>query len=248
MTKKQLFFAAYAKGFPLDEELDAIVTFLDAYGPIESVARRTNVDKITKKHVFKGSCFIIFKDVETCKKFVEADSIKFKDTELIRKFKNDYFEQKKKEIQDKRKKGKKQDDESAVANIVEKSSFAKGAVLHFSGLNKNQSITREEIKEQLKKIDSAEIAYIDFNKGETEGYIRFAEENKASEVFQKLNDGVLEVSETKITFKVVKGQDEEDYLKKTVEAVNKRRVNAKKVGGKKRKGNFGQKNKSKRAK
>lgn len=242
-------FAAYAKGFPLDEQLDDIVTFLDAYGPIESVTRRTNVDKITKKHVFKGSCFIIFKDAETCKKFVEAESIKFKDTELLRKLKNDYFEDKKKEVQDRRKKGKKQNDEPPPSNKLKKSSFPKGAVLHFSGLTENQSISREEIKEQLKKIDDAEIAFIDFNKGDTEGYIRFAGENTASEVFKKLNDGVLEVGETKITFKVLEGKEEEEFLNKTADALNKRRANFGK--GKKRKGNFnnsGQRNRQKKLK
>lgn len=225
---------AYAKGFPLDEQLDAIVSFLEAHGPIESVARRTNLDKITKTHVFKGSCFIIFKDAETCKKFVEADSIKYKDTELIRKLKNDYFEDKKKEVQDKRKKAKNKNDVAAT-NTAEKASFPKGAVLHFTGL-KDQTISREEIKEQLKKIDDTEIAFIDFNKGDTEGYIRFSKENTAAEVFKKLTDGILEVGETKIQFKVLEGSDEENFLKKSVEAANKRRANSKK--GKKRKGNF----------
>lgn len=228
--------------------MDSIVTFLEPYGPIESCTRRTNLDKITKKHVFKGSCFIIFKDAETCKKFVEAESIKYKDTELIRKFKNDYFEDKKKEIQEKRNKNKKQKNEAPAGNKVAKSSFPKGAVLHFTGLNKDQTISREEIKEQLKKIDDSEVAFIDFNKGDTEGYIRFVAENAASEVFKKLNDGVLEVGDTKINFKVLEGDDEENFLKKTADAVNKRRENSNR--GKKRKGNFsnsGPRNRGKRA-
>lgn len=199
--------------------------------------------------MFKGSCFIIFKDAETCKKFVEAESIKYKDTELIRKFKNDYFEGKKKEIQEKRKNNKKQKDEPTPANKIEESSFPKGAVLYFTGLSENQTISREEIKEQLKKIDDSEIAYIDFNKGDTEGYIRFTAGNVAAEVFKKLPDGELEVGETKIKFKVLEGEEEENFLKKTADAVNKRRENSKK--GKKRKGNFsnfGSKNKSKKSK
>lgn len=241
-----LIFAAYAKGFPLDEQLDNIVTFLEPYGPVESVARRTSIDKITKKHMFKGSCFIIFKDIETCKKFVEAESIKYKDTELLRKFKNDYFEGKKKEIQERRNKGKKEKKE-APSNKPSKPSLPKGATLYFSGLTEKQSISREEIKEQLKKIDSTEIAFVDFSKGDTEGYIRFAKENTASEVFKKLNDGVLEVGETKLTFKVLEGDDEEAFLNKTADAVNKKRANFGK--GKKRKGNFsnfGQRNRQKK--
>lgn len=220
----------------MDEQLDSIVTFLEPYGPVESCIRRTNLDKITKKHVFKGSCFIIFKDVETCKKFVEAESIKYKDTELIRKFKNDYFEGKKKEIQEKRN-NKKQKKEHPAANKVEESSFPKGAVLHFTSLNETQTVSREDIKEQLKKVDSSEISYIDYQKGDTEGYIRFATQNAAVEVFKKLKDGELEVEGTKIIFKVLEGEDEENFLKKTADAVNKRRENAKK--GRKGKGNFG---------
>lgn len=245
-----VFSAAYAKGFPLDEhQLDTIITFLEPYGPIESVMKRTNLDKITKKHVFKGSCFIIFKDAETCKKFVEAESIKYKDTELIRKLKDDYFEGKKKKIQEKHKKNKKQKEEPTAANKLEKS-FPKGAVLHFTGLNENQTISREDIKTQLKKIDDSEIAFIDFNKGDTEGYIRFTAENAAGEVFKKLPDGELSIDKTKIKFKVLEGEDEENFLKKTADAVIKRRENSKK--GKKRKAvftaNFGSENKSKKSK
>lgn len=199
--------------------------------------------------MFKGSCFIIFKDAETCKKFVEAESIKYKDTELLRKFKNDYFEDKKKEIQEKRKKDKKKNNEAPAANKVEESSFPKGAVLHFTGLSDDKTISREEIKEQLKKVDDAEIAYIDYNKGDSEGYIRFVAENAATEVFKKLKDGELEIGETKLKFKILEGEEEDKFLKKTADALNKRREVSRK--GKKRKGNFsssGPRNKAKKAK
>lgn len=232
----------------MDEELDSIVSFLEPYGPVDSCYRRTYIDKITKQHLFKGSCFIIFKDLETCKKFVEAESIKFKDTELIRKFKNDYFEEKKKEIQERQKKNKKQKRDPLPTNAVEESTFPKGAILHFSGLKENQNVSREEIKEQLKKIDDVEISYIDYNKGDTEGHIRFSKENAAVELFKKLTDGEMEVGDAKIKFKVLEGDEEKNFLKDTANAINKIRQNSKRA--KKRRGDkfgdSGPKNKTKK--
>ncbi|VEN56681.1 unnamed protein product, partial [Callosobruchus maculatus] len=164
--KKQLMEkTAYAKGFPLDEDLNNIINFLEPYGPIESCNRRS-----TKDHKFKGSCFIIFKDIETCKKFVEAESIKYKDTELIRKMQADYFAEKKKEIEDK-KKAKKEKKQAAEEKPQKPLEFPKGAILHFTGLQEGESLTREEIKDKVKEIGDMETAFIDFKKGDLEGRI-----------------------------------------------------------------------------
>lgn len=232
LTKK----TAYAKGFPLDEALDKIITFLESHGPIETCIRRTY--KKDDKHHFKGSCFIVFKNFEDCKKFVETESIKYKDLDLIRKFQEDYYTQKKAEIEE-HKKAKSEKKLAKQKQNEEKEKpieIPKGSLLYFSCAEDGQNIniTREEIKEKCKDI-GGEISYIDFNKGETKGVIRFGEENSAVEFFKKITAGELEVGDIKLKVRVLEGEEEEEHMKKTSEAILKMRRNMK---GRKRKGGF----------
>ncbi|XP_060518051.1 la protein homolog [Cylas formicarius] len=230
--------SAYAKGFPTDETLNDILNFLEPFGPIESVIRRT-----TKDHKFKGSCFIVFKDLENAKKFVELESVKYKDTELLRKMQNDYHADKKKEIEE-RKKQKKEKKEALIGENAEKIEFPVGAIIHFKGISEGQSFTREEIKEKLGGASDLEVVYVDFNKGDTEGYARFAKENNAIEFLKALNEGELELGESKIKIRALEGDEEKEYLKKTSEVMARMRLKQKHTG-RKRKGNFGGGQKSK---
>jgi len=235
---------AYAKGFLLDDSLNDIITFLEAHGPIDSVTRRS-----TKDHKFKGSCFIIFKDKETCKKFIDEESIKYKDVELLRKWQNDYFTDKKKQYEE-RVKSKKDKKQAQLDEKCKKLEYPKGAVIHFSGIPDGTSLTREEIKEKITEVDEGTtVAYIDFRKGELEGYLRLSEENAAVEFLKKLTDGELEVSEVKLKLKILEGEVEEEYLKKTAETVMKMRERAKTGGrnNRKRKGNYSNGRDSKKA-
>ncbi|XP_028135287.1 la protein homolog [Diabrotica virgifera virgifera] len=223
---------AYAKGFPLDEEFNNIITFLDAYGPVESCSRRS-----TKDHKFKGSCFIIFKDVETCKKFVEAESIKYGETELIRKFQQVYFDDKKKEIQDRK-------NEKAASKVAAKSGtplqFPKGAIIHFSGIEEGVKLLREDLKEKVKEVGKIEVKFVDFNQGDLEGYLRFAEENEAVEFFKTVDNDTLEIKDQKVKLRVLEGDEEEEYLKKTSDSIlNMRKHKKQNSNNRKRKGNFG---------
>ncbi|XP_044267920.1 la protein homolog [Tribolium madens] len=224
---------AYAKGFPLEEPLNDIITFMDQYGPIDSCNRRCNKD-----HTFKGSCFIIFKDKDACKKFIELESVKYKDTELIRKWQSDYFVEKKKQYEE-RVKSKKDKKQARIDEKAKQLEYPKGATIHFSNIPEGKSLTREEIKEKVKEVDdSVTISYVDFSKGDLEGYFRCSAENAAVEFLKKLTDGELEVGDVKLKLKALEGSEEEEYLKKTAEAVTKMREKAKFGKGRKRKGQF----------
>nr|AEE62098.1 unknown [Dendroctonus ponderosae] len=225
--------SAYAKGFPLDAELNDIIDFMDQYGPIESVIRRTH----SKEHQFKGSCFIVFKTIELAKKFVELDGVKFKDLDLIRKMQNDYFADKKKKYEE-RKKLQKEKQNAVLKESAEKIEFPNGAILHFSGIPEGQQLTREEIKEKITEASGFDVVYIDFNKGDLEGYVRFAKENNAAEFFKTLTEGELQIGENKLKARALEGDEEKEYLKKTSEAMATQRIKQKSYG-RKRKGNFG---------
>ena len=207
---------------------------MDQYGPVDSVNRRS-----TKDHKFKGSCFIIFKDKDTCQKFIDQESVKYKDTELIRKWQDKYFAEKKKEYED-RVKSKKDKKQAKLEEKCKQLEYPKGAAIHFTGIPEGKSLTREEIKEKIVQVDeSVTVSFIEFYKGDVEGYLRFSAENAAVDFVKKLTDEELEVSEVKLKLKVLEGTEEEEYLKKTAEAVTKMREKAK-LGknNRKRRGNF----------
>lgn len=229
---------AYAKGFPIDEVLDNITEFVQPYGPVESVQMRSYVHEPTKEHKFKGSCFIIFKDAETCKKFVEAEDIKYKEKDLIRKMQLDYFADKKEEFANRRSKKEKKKEEADAKQKKEANKFEiqKGVALHFKGIKEGQSLTREDIKDKIKELTEMETAFLDFNKGDLEGHIRMRNENDGHALHKKL-DGKLEIGEVTLEMRVLEGEEEDEYLKKAVEKVMENRKKQKQ--GRKRKGYFG---------
>jgi lupus La protein len=61
----------------------------------------------------------------------------------------------------------------------------KGSVIFFSGVSK--TCTREDVKECLDKFD-ADIAYIDFQRGNTEGWVRLQGENAAKPLLDKTEE------------------------------------------------------------
>lgn len=67
-----------------------------------------------------------------------------------------------------------------------KSSLPKGSVIYFSGVP--NTCTRENIKACMDKYD-ADIAYIDFQRGLTEGWVRLQGENAAKLLLEKTDGG-----------------------------------------------------------
>ncbi|KAK3600424.1 hypothetical protein CHS0354_023632 [Potamilus streckersoni] len=72
----------YVKPFPLDVTLDRLMEFFEGHGNVEGLLMRKDMKK-----KFKGSVFITFKNKEDADKLVNAESVKFEDTELIKKLK-----------------------------------------------------------------------------------------------------------------------------------------------------------------
>lgn len=73
----------------------------------------------------------------------------------------------------------------------------------------------------------AEVAYIDFQAGNAEGWVRLSKENTAKVVFEKITDGKLKVGETEAVFRLIEGDEEKKFLEKTIEEMSKRRKNMK---------------------
>ncbi|XP_051167894.1 la protein homolog [Leptopilina boulardi] len=209
----------YAKGFPLEGiTIDMLKDFFAPYEPIENIYMRKYADKEKKMH-FKGSIFVQFKTLDAAKNFMEKDSFKYEETELIRKWAVDYNAEKLKERDERRQKkesqkGNKnsggQEKKEETEKGKETRSLPKGSILHLSGI---ESGAREDIKEALANLD-AHVAFVDYSRGKESGYVRLVNENEAKTIFEKLEEGKLKIAESEANVRVLEGEEEIEYLAK----------------------------------
>lgn len=234
---------AYAKGYPKTNiSMDDLLTFYSENDvTIVNINMRSYVDNKAKQRCFKGSCFLTFKTEEDCKKFVEAPEQKYNDIKLEKVLlHNDYFEMKAKEIEEKRNKNKnkkekhaKQVEEKEAKVSMEVAELPKGAVLKITGLG--DEITREIIKEKLKDDfcvniarDDGDIAFVTYNKGDPEAFIRFKTANYGKDLQGKITKkGKLTIQDKHVETSVLEGEEETKYLAAAIGEMKNQRLKSK---------------------
>lgn len=117
-------------------------------------------------------------------------------------FRSEYYIMKTKEKEERRqkkaektgKKGDKEveegegddDAEDGDKEKEEKGGLPKGSVIHLAGLS--EETTREDIKERLGALEGR-VAFVDFKKGDVEGWARLQGDDAAAPVFEKMENG-----------------------------------------------------------
>ncbi|XP_043273377.1 la protein homolog [Venturia canescens] len=236
--KSQAERTVYIKGFPLhDIYIQKLKEFFKPYEPFENIIMRKFLDK-EKKLKFKGSIFVQFKTLEGAKAFMARESVKYGDTELIRKYSEDYALEKAKEKEERKlKKGEKKeketnendhDSEGGADETNGKFELPKGSLVHFTGTSANTR--REAIKKSLMEL-GGEVAYIDYEMGKSEGWVRLQDANSGKALVEKMNDGKLTINDDVLTFRALEGEEETTYLadvEKTIKQLRNRNKNSKK--------------------
>jgi len=202
----------YLKGF--DKENTTLDELLEHFknDPVASIHLRTFLNKRDNTKGFKGSVFITFKTREAAEAFMAKEKVEYKNVELTKKWQEDYLEEKKKEIEDRRKdKLDKKKQEKAAKEAAEEAkikaeeedsegeSLPKGTVIIITDLN--EETQREDIKEVLKeKYDTnpEDIAFIYYQRGQSEAKLRFRVENAAVDLMKKVGEDVLTINDTKV--------------------------------------------------
>jgi len=228
----------YAKGFnkentTLDELIDY---FNETNSNVVSIQMRNWADKKGKEKVwhFKGSVFITFKTEDSAREFVEQKDFKYKDCLLEIKFQKQYFEDKSKENELRKKnkginKGKEVKEEVKAEPAEEEFKLPKGATLKLTGLGGD--VTREDIKEVLKEKfgvnidkDTGEIAFITYEKGEAEAKIRFKLEDAAKPIAKKWEETEkVEIKSFVVDGSLLQGEEEDKFLAESVQDLKNRR-------------------------
>ncbi|XP_038606967.1 lupus La protein [Tachyglossus aculeatus] len=206
----------YVKGFPTDATLDDIKEWLEGKGQVQNIQMRRTLHKS-----FKGSIFAVFDSVESAKKFVEVPGQKYKDTELLILFKEDYFakkneERKQNKVEAKAKAKQEQEKQKQAEEAELKSLDEKiGCLMKFSGELDDQTC-REDLHALFS--NHGEIQWIDFVRGAKEGIILFKEKAKdALDKAKEANSGNLQLRNKDVTWEVLEGETEKEALKKIIE-------------------------------
>lgn len=233
----------YAKGFPKNSTLDEILAYFKQFDVVENIIMRKFQERQTKKKLFKGSIFATFKTKEQAEKFINTKDLKYQDNELIILWQEDYMQKKQEEYTSKKEQKEKKQKEKEVQMEKDELKLPTGTVLHFSEVN--STMKREDVKDALTEL-GADVAYIDFKVGDTEGWVRLSKENTAKDIADKMTDGKLKIGDTDVAFKVLEGEEERIFLEKTVEEMVKRRKNMKNFRNNKGKNYKGKQGKKRR--
>uniref|UniRef100_A0A2K6MJL7 Uncharacterized protein n=1 Tax=Rhinopithecus bieti TaxID=61621 RepID=A0A2K6MJL7_RHIBE len=202
--------SVYIKGFPTDATLDDIKEWLEDKGQVLNIQMRRTLHK-----AFKGSIFVVFDSIESAKKFVETPDQKYKETDLLILFKDDYFakkneERKQNKVEAKLRAKQEQEAKQKLEKDAEMKSLEEkiGCLLKFSGDLDDQTC-REDL--HILFSNHGEIKWIDFVRGAKEGIILFKE--KAKEALGKAkdaNNGNLQLRNKEVTWEVLEGEVEKE--------------------------------------
>lgn len=207
----------YVKGFAPDEgtQMNELLEFFEPFEKVSNILMRKYHDKATKKYLFKGSVFVTFATKEQAEAFLKKGKLTYKEKELICKSQDDYFEQKKAER--KKKDKKKEEEKFDIGHLP------KGASVHLDGFGKETS--RETIKETILKLDeSLEVAFIDYQKTDSNGVVRFTTEGNGKKFVEKLTDNKIKIDDEEITARLLEGDEETEFLRKVVKDQAARRA------------------------
>jgi lupus La protein len=232
MTSKKN--TVYVKGFPESLNLDELYSFFEKFGKVLNIYMR----RIPSTKTFKGSVFVTFETNEQVTDFMAKEEVKYEDVVLNRETQEAYFVRKGPEFEKKRnaKKDKEQEKEEKKKQLLEaEEAFLKeqkvpNAVLHLKGFNSEAS--RESIKEIFD--NHSAVRWIDYVRGQPEGFIRFVEANSAKPTLEKVleeGNGTLKIKDAIIEARVVEGEEEEEYWKDVLKQMRESRMSKNKHHG-----------------
>ncbi|CAB3989918.1 la homolog, partial [Paramuricea clavata] len=217
------------KGFPETTTLDELEEFFEDKGKCVNIKMRKTLGEI---RTFKGSVFVEFETKEEADAFVARKDLKFKENELTCMTRDEYLKSKRGNRNSGMNTSSTDEDKTAVKKESQKGDeYPKGRVIHFSGAGDQTS--REDIKE-IFGVEGCTVKWVTFSKGDKEGFVRFTNDGGAEKSMKAVlekNDNKLKLRGEETTLRVIEGDEEKDYWKKTREDMENFHKNKK--GGKK---------------
>jgi len=209
----------YMKGFPKTHQLDDVQDFILSQG-CQNIFIKMKLDE---EKNFKGSVIVELATMEEAEKLLKGE-LKCGETTLTVMRRDEYFAMKSdkrhgnKFSNNKRQGGDDSGDADSDAKKPREDGDEKeeavpsklGCVLHFKGCGAETS--REDLKTLFGEHETIE--WVDFERGDTQGYIRFAAEGgaqRALDAVKSANEDKVVVKEKECETKVIEGIEEKNY-------------------------------------
>jgi len=220
--KEVLARSVYVKGFPSEDfTIDNALDYFEEFGPTDDVVLRFWQDKATKTFKFKGSVFVKFPTRDAAAAFLAREEVKYGKEELIRMWQEDYIEKKRNERLEQKMLKRKRPESQMKEEKEDEKGLPKGATLHMTNIP--DGLAREVVKERLEQM-GASVAFIDYNKGDAEGWIRLYEAGSAANVMKDCENGVLKLKDDQeVTLKPLEGEEEDKFLEAARKSISDRR-------------------------
>eukprot|EP00871_Galdieria_phlegrea_P004880 jgi/Galph1/5393/GphlegSOOS_G4102.1 len=197
----------YVKGFPRDQEpdIESVVELFSPYGLVRCVRFRRYHD--TKK--FKGSAFVEFETEEEAQRAAEEETLKDNSgNELEILSKDEYFKRKKQQQQHNSVTGNQQETPQEEESTLDSKQHERGLILRLDNIGKN--VSREEIKQVFESF--GEIAWVDYSRDSSEGYIRFVQPDSAKAACRfSEQDGGVKLGANVPGLRILEGEEERNY-------------------------------------
>ena len=204
----------YVKGFPQTESIEDITEFLEDYGKVDGIRLR----KFNNPHTgsaFKGSLFATFNKLEDATKFLQAPMVYYKDKELEKKSKEEFWKEKEQESNERSAQRKKNAEKRKLnpgnGNPADEYSF-----VHVTNLV-DQTLNHIDMKEFLRDLGVKDCKFFSrYEKNGPTGYIMFDEKEDAANMLALLKDhydsNAAMIKDTSVTFEAVTPEQRQTAL------------------------------------
>lgn len=200
--------------FPTTSTLDEIQEFIDKYGKSKCIRMRKDKEK-----KFKGSIYVEMSTKEECDKLL-SEELKYSGEALAEKsYLQDHLDSKK----SKKPKKEEKKDEWEVGCVLKVKNIGEGA-------------NREDFEAVLNK---KQYQFIDFCRGQTEGFLRFKKPEFAKETLEKFTSEKPMIGGNEIEVSLVEGDEEKEYWEKISDLRNQKKQKGQKRGGASKRGRRG---------
>ena len=205
---------------------DGIKTAMGKFGAVARVRALRNLSQETR--ALDGSAFVVFDDDASVETAVACSGSVMGGRKILIHALNDWFTRlgKKRDAMSKKREQRAEDLKNGVVRKPDEPATREvivGCVLKFEGLDAVDGADREMLKAACESGDAFKVRYVEFERGQKEGYCRLDGAVAADLLAKIAKDGKVDLNGTPVTTLVLEGDAEQDYWARAAQAAKEAR-------------------------
>ena len=219
MYKRQVHCSGFATLEGKEAMEASIAAAMKKHGSVAAVRALRNLAQ--EARAYDGSALVTFEDEAAVASAVACTGAVMGGRKITIYALTDWFDRmrKKRDAMKKKKQQKEEDKKNGVVRAVEHTPKAAvlGCVLKFEGLDAVPEASREMLRSAC-EVGDIKVAYVEFERGQAEGFVRLAEPKAAELVAQIAADGKATLGGVDAAVAVLEGDAETEYHGRAAEA------------------------------